>query len=519
MFSMFSSIVTGSVSGLKSHLIHVEVDSSPGLPCFQMVGYLGSEVKEARERVKVALKNSGFTLPAKCINVNLSPASIRKSGTSYDLPIAVGLLVSLGEISPFRLDDTLLIGELGLDGEIRRVRGILPITRHACSAGIKRIILPLSNVNEGALVPDINVIGVSSLKEVCDYLTCPEEEADSLIAPAPHPDINDRVISELSSSGDFADVHGQTSVKRAAMVAAGGFHHMLMIGPPGSGKTMIAKRIPSILPPLTPEEALEVTSIYSVSGMLNEEHPLITTRPYISPHHTITGHALAGGGMFPRPGAISLAHRGVLFLDEMTEFRRDTLDIMRQPLEDKKVHIVRNTGAYTYPADFMLIAACNPCPCGYYPDRNKCSCTDVQVRRYISSISGPLLDRIDICCDVEPVNLCKPGERSTGISSSDMRKNIALARERQSERFKGKSIRFNSEMSGRDIEEYCELAPKEQLTMQSACESLGLSARSYHRILKVSRTIADLEDSDVITEEHLSEALFYRTSGLRYWGR
>jgi magnesium chelatase family protein len=516
---MFSSINTGTISGLKSYLIQVEVDTSPGLPCFQMVGYLGSEVREARERVRVALKNSGHNLPAKCININLSPASIRKSGTSFDLPIAIGLLTSIGEIDPDALKDTLVIGELGLDGEVRGVRGILPIVRMARSCGIPRVILPYENVKEGALIPDMEIIGVTSLSELCAYLTASDPEKELMIPPAAHINIQEHIEEDINCSGDFSDVHGQETVKRAAMIAAAGFHHLLMIGPPGSGKTMIAKRISAILPPLTADESLEVTSIYSVAGLLCEEKPLITARPYISPHHTITDHALAGGGQYPRPGAISLAHRGVLFLDELTEFNRSTLDIMRQPLEDKQVNIIRNTGVYTYPADFMLVAACNPCPCGYYPDRNKCSCTEAQVKKYISSVSGPLLDRIDICCNVDSVELCKPTKDKNNISSAELREKISVARLRQSERFKGTDIRFNSEMSARDIENYCILGADEQLLISSAYESLGLSARSYHRILKVARTIADTEDSDKITEAHLSEAILYRTNGMRYWGR
>ncbi len=519
--NMFCYVYTGAISGLKCDLIRVEVDSSPGLPCFQMVGFLSGEVKEARERVKVALKNSGHTLSVSCLNVNLSPANIRKSGTSYDLPIAVGILMATESIMPCDLTDTLIIGELGFDGEVKSVRGILPIAREASRAGIKKMILPKSNVREGMLVPGIEMIGVSSLKQVCDYLESSPDAQAQMSSVSSGDDIRSIMSRSVQDAPDFADVLGQESTKRAAMVAAAGFHHMLMIGPPGAGKTMIAKRIPSVLPPLTPSEALEVTSIYSVAGMLREDKPLISNRPFMSPHHTVTAQALAGGGTHPRPGIISLAHRGVLFLDEMTEFDRNTLEIMRQPLEDKEIHIVRNAGSYTYPADFMLIAACNPCPCGYYPDMNRCRCSQAQVARYINRISGPLLDRIDICCDVEAVNLCKPDMTglSGSLSSSEMRKRILIARNRQAERFKDSAIRFNSEMTGRDITEVCRLGSAEQDLLASAYESLGLSARSYHRILRVSRTIADLEDSDEIRKEHLAEALFYRTSGSRYWGR
>lgn len=519
---MFSSINTGAVIGLECHIVRVEVDTSPGLPCFQMVGLLSGEVREAKERVKVALKNTGFAMPPLCINVNLSPANIRKDGTAYDLPIAIGILSALQIIDTDATKDTLIIGELGLDGEVYGVRGILPIVKHARDIGLSKVILPSSNINEGMLIPGIEIIGVSTLMDVCNYLSSGGID-DSSVKPSASTgitSIEDYLQSSLENLPDFSDVQGQVAIKRASMVAAAGFHHMLMIGPPGAGKTMIAKRIPSILPPLTPEEALEVTSIYSVAGMLHSDQALISSRPFLSPHHTITDHALSGGGRVPKPGIISLAHRGVLFLDEMTEFNRTTLDIMRQPLEDKVVYISRNYGTFKYPADFMLIAACNPCPCGYYPNLNKCHCTEPQVKRYLGHISGPLLDRIDICCDVESVDLCKPSGASTpSMSSATMRERISVARARQEYRFKDSTLRFNSEMAGREINKFCKLSPSANQMLQSAYEALSLSARSYHRILKVSRTIADLEDSEIIDEPHISEAIFYRTSGLRFWGR
>lgn len=518
---MFCSVSSCTVTGLETNLISVEVDVSCGLPCFQMVGALSNEVRESKDRVRVALKNSGFALPAMCINVNLSPADIRKEGTAFDLPLAIGVLVALGNIEPTTLDNTLVIGELGLNGEVKPVRGVLPIVRKARDLGFDTIILPSANSKEGGLIPGINIVAVEDLMQTFLYLSA--DVADQINSPClqRHSAITDITLAAPINVPDFADVHGQELVKRSAIVAAAGFHHMLMVGPPGAGKTMIAKRIPGILPPLTMDEALEVTSIYSVAGLLDNENSLISTRPFLSPHHTITDHALAGGGHIPRPGVISLAHRGVLFLDEMTEFKRSTLDIMRQPIEDHYVHIARSHGTYKYPAEFMLVAACNPCPCGFYPDRNKCKCSDPMVKRYIGRISGPLLDRIDICCSIEAIGLDALSNDSSknNLSSAQMREKVMIARTRQEHRFKGSNISFNSEMSPAEISSFCQLGSNEELMIKAAYDSLGLSARSYHRILRCARTIADIDDSESISEIHLSEAIMYRTSGERYWGR
>lgn len=518
---MFSSVSTGATIGLNSHLVKVEVDASPGLPCFQMVGLLGSEVKEAKERVRVSLKNSGFSLPAMCINVNLSPASVRKEGTAFDLPLAICILISLGKVDAEAVKDTLIIGELGLNGDIKPVRGILPIARMASQNKFKYIILPKENEKEASFISDLTVIGVENLSQTITYLCTHDTSSPSTKPSCAGQSIENLLNTASATVYDFGDVHGQYAIKRAATVAAAGLHHMLLIGPPGAGKTMIAKCIPGILPPLSPDEALEITSIYSVAGLLKKENPIITARPFLSPHHTITEHALAGGGHIPGPGIVTLAHRGILFLDEMTEFARPTLDIMRQPLEDKIVHIARTHGTYDYPADFMLVAACNPCPCGYYPNMNKCRCSEPVVRRYLNRISGPILDRIDICCDVEPVSLkhLTSNNSGAGMTSEALRSKVLIARAKQNERFKSCTLHFNSDMDAKAVEKYCQLGSKEKAMIESAFEALQLSARSYHRILKLSRTIADLDDSDEIKEEHISEAILYRTNGSRYWGR
>ena len=514
---MFRSITSGTVHGIDACLRKVEVDVSQGLPCFQMVGLLGCEIKEARERVKVALKNAGIPLPALCINVNLSPADMRKEGALFDLPVAVSILGALGYFPPENSEDIMIIGELGLNGEVKPVKGVLPIVREAQKQGIKRCILPKANAGEGAFVQDMEIIGVSDIVQTLEYLSEKGDRRNEIIAPH-KVDVN-ALFNESKNAiqPDFADVNGQSAVKRAAEIAAAGFHHLLIIGPPGSGKTMIARRIPSILPPLSLEESMEVSSIYSISGAFLSGEVLMKSRPFIAPHHTVTKQALAGGGKVPSAGLITLAHRGVLFLDELPEFKRETIDILRQPMEDKQVHIARSSGNYVYPADFMLVGAMNPCPCGYYPDMNKCRCSPHEVHRYLERISGPILDRIDICVEAAPVRVSELTAGRRAESSEEIRNRVMQARYIQQRRFEGSTLRFNADMGAKDIVKYCGLGYKEEKLLEKLFVKLGLTARTYHRILKVARTIADLADSADIREEHLTEALCYRAADLGYW--
>ncbi len=513
---MYSTITTGALQGVSAYLVSVETDISPGLPTLNLVGSLSQEVREARDRVGVALRNVGLNLPPSRITVNLAPANRRKDGTAFDLPIAVGLLAAMNQISPKRIENTLFLGELGLDGEIKGVPGVLPIVREAACRGMEECIIPSVNAMEGALIPNITVRGVSSLQELFPFLQSEGDEGEKLV-PAVFLDTM-KLFQEKAAerAADFSEVSGQETAKRGAEIAAAGFHNLLMVGPPGAGKSMIAKRIPGILPPLTLEESLEVTSIASVAGLLKEGQEIVTKRPFQNPHHTITQAALVGGSMIPRPGMISLAHRGVLFLDELPEFQRAALDSLRQPLEEQEVHITRVNGTVTYPSDFMLVCAMNPCPCGFYPDTGKCRCTEPLVRRYMGKVSGPILDRIDLCVELQAVDIASLKGGKKVESSEIIRKRVMKARKIQDERFKGTPYRFNGDIQAADMERYCTLGKEEQHYMEKLFHNLNLSARAYYRILKVARTIADLEGVPEIGEAHLLEASFYRPAQ-EYW--
>ncbi len=508
---MFSSVLTGGINGMDAYLLHAEVDISNGLPGFCMVGSLGNEVKEAKERVQVALKNAGYHVPPNKITINLAPANIRKEGTGYDVPIAVGILQNLGYFDSAFMENILFVGELGLNGEVKPVHGILPIVKQAAESGVECCIVPVENAEEGSVIPGIQVKGVENISQLIMYLQEEDSKQREIILPTFQCSLNQiRKRKREQEHADFAEVRGQEMAKRAAEIAAAGFHNLLMSGPPGGGKSMIAQRIPGILPELTDKECLEVSAIYSVAGLLDAESPLITERPFQSPHHTISNAALVGGGVRIHPGAISLSHRGVLFLDELTEFPRNILENLRQPLEDHKVNIARANGNFQYPANFMLVCAMNPCKCGYYPDKNRCTCSQKDMIQYWNRLSGPLLDRIDMYVETARVDLMRLQGYAKEESTAVIRKRVERARKIQEKRFRNKSYTFNSEMKASDMEEFCKLGKAETQLMELAYTKLKLSARTYHRVLKVARTIADLEESEVIKQKHISEALAYR---------
>lgn len=507
---MFAKINSLGLMGLNAFPVEVEIESSRGMQSFDIVGLADVAVRESRERIRSALRSSQIGFPTMKIMVNLAPADKKKSGSVHDLGITVALLAVMGFVTPQQTEKAAFIGEVSLSGEIRSIAGVLPMTILAQKMGLEEIYVPFDNAREAAVVEGIKVYGVESVGQLVLHFS-----GKAVMMPASPASIGE---PDYFGTLDFADVRGQQNAKKALEIAAAGGHNALMIGAPGSGKSMLAKRMPSILPAMTFEESIETTNIHSVAGLLDKEHPLVTVRPFRSPHHTVSAAGLSGGGSVPRPGEISLAHNGLLFLDELAEFSRLSLEILRQPLEDRQVTISRVSGSVTYPCSFMLIAAMNPCPCGYFghPTR-KCICSPKQVKTYLSKVSGPLLDRFDIHVEVAPVEFSDLSSQQKEESSAEIRERVQRARDVQTKRFKGTDITCNARITSDIIREVCPMTDKAQKLLEGVFNKLGLSARAYDRILKVARTCADMEGSEVLTDNHIAQAVQFRSLDRKYW--
>lgn len=509
---MYSSIYTAVLNGLEAVPVTVEADVSDGMPQFEMVGFLSSEVREARERVRTALKNSGFALPPKHITVNLTPANIRKSGNACDLPVAAAVLAAFGYLNDQALHSYLLLGEVSLDGRILPVSGVLASIMMAREQGFHGVFVPQQNAREASILDGIHIIPIRNLQELCDVCSTSDPAACGF-----HAEQSSRFSDAAVYDVDFCEVHGQELVKRAFEISASGMHNLLVIGPPGSGKSMLASRMMTILPELTMSEKLELSKIYSVAGLMEDAIMLRSERPFRAPHHTITVQAMAGGGKVPMPGEISLAHHGVLFLDELPEYHKEVLESLREPLEDKKIRIARNSGFYEYPSDFLLLAAMNPCKCGYYPDMNRCICTNSEIQRYVSRISVPLLDRMDLCVETQEIGCEAMRDKKKQESSVEIRERVTRVHALQCERFKGENFLFNSQMPASRIEVYCPLKKTLQDYIDRKFQEYQLTMRAYYKILRVARTIADMEGTMEIQKKHIDEALFYRSIDRKYW--